>query len=506
MSAVMTRPTRSQWIVLWVGALWTLLSLAIADDYVVRAVIAGAVLTALLFWQFSPRKGDTATDSIAGQSSHSTPPRQNVNLADFFGSLLAIQFGGEYFGLKDADLVALTTGLPPHLRQPAALWINIYSCWLFRLAIKATYGADVAAAATEAARQQLAGTVTGAHVHEMVLGFEVLDRATASIGQRIGDFVADLPKEIGAIELPFEAPAAWGFLALSAESPYRGDKEFPDGVDLELAACLEKAKKEVLPAVRFLIQFEGPVRGTPEQAVRAFVDAVARADADVTDASGDQTSELAWNADPGPAERRLRRQYRNPLFPPDRRTATPAQIELAQRQDYQALRALAERFKKTLEKVMSMPDIVEMDRCKETLDGLQDLKVECVVCSQHAAIELQEQIESAEAIVVSAMRTSLTSKEAVTAYDAWRDKVREQEAFLLNPIVAEVSKLPPEGIVPTVCSLEPGEIALYVRAVGSDDAMRQLRAACAESFAAAIGDGFDSAIASARLRALGAIV
>lgn len=52
------RPTRWQWVVLWLGALWTLAVLALAEDYVARGVFAGMLVTGLLYWQLSPRSKD----------------------------------------------------------------------------------------------------------------------------------------------------------------------------------------------------------------------------------------------------------------------------------------------------------------------------------------------------------------------------------------------------------------------------------------------------------------
>ncbi len=53
----MDRPNVKQWVVLWSGAAWTVGSLLIAGDYVVRALIAGVVVTALLFWQLGGKRG-----------------------------------------------------------------------------------------------------------------------------------------------------------------------------------------------------------------------------------------------------------------------------------------------------------------------------------------------------------------------------------------------------------------------------------------------------------------
>jgi len=65
------RPSRAQWFVLWGGAIWTLLVLAVAEEYVFRGVFAGLWVTGLLYWQLLPRPADgVGSGSI-------TPPEES---------------------------------------------------------------------------------------------------------------------------------------------------------------------------------------------------------------------------------------------------------------------------------------------------------------------------------------------------------------------------------------------------------------------------------------------
>jgi len=72
----MKRPNRKQWIVLWAGAAWTVGSLVIAEDYLVRALLAGLVVTALLFWQLSGRHD---TQQPLGAAASGVPPTPHLN-------------------------------------------------------------------------------------------------------------------------------------------------------------------------------------------------------------------------------------------------------------------------------------------------------------------------------------------------------------------------------------------------------------------------------------------
>jgi hypothetical protein len=57
-----TRPRPIQWVVLWLGALWMVGSLLVAEEYILRALVGGGLVTALAYWQLQghsrPRRGD----------------------------------------------------------------------------------------------------------------------------------------------------------------------------------------------------------------------------------------------------------------------------------------------------------------------------------------------------------------------------------------------------------------------------------------------------------------
>lgn len=127
----MNRPTRSQWIVLWLGAFWVLLSLAIAEDWVVRAAVAGLIVTALLLWQLSPNESNPPAVSpspdhrpshfsissslFSSPSADPHPPNEGPD-AEFMGEALAANFLVEHFQLKEDDFARLTSELPTELR------------------------------------------------------------------------------------------------------------------------------------------------------------------------------------------------------------------------------------------------------------------------------------------------------------------------------------------------------------------------------------------------------
>jgi hypothetical protein len=54
----MKRPSPRQWLVLWLGAICVVFTLAVAEEYVLRGVFAALLVTGLLFWQLAPRTAD----------------------------------------------------------------------------------------------------------------------------------------------------------------------------------------------------------------------------------------------------------------------------------------------------------------------------------------------------------------------------------------------------------------------------------------------------------------
>lgn len=507
----MNRPTRSQWIVLWLGALWVLLCLAIAEDYVVRAAVAGFIVTALLYWQLAPtqrnpstpprsldrRLSSTSMTSLSFPPSDADPRLTNKGPdAEFIGEFLAANFLFEHFGLKDDDFARLTGELPTELRGPAKLWIIIYACWLYRMTVKAKYGEAFFDAAIGATRRRLGRKVDGFDgtdfIHALEFWFDKLDDATKSLGMKFQD-----------VELPFEVFAAWSFLALDADSPYQGKTEFSDQLDLAVADCLEKAKASTLRLIKFTVEIGGPL---PENAAeaKAITDAaLSRIERDAI--SPDEAVPLTWSASPGPSERHLLRRHGNVLFPQERRVVVQDQIDLARERDQASLRHLVEGLRETLEKVLAMPDFASMDQCKQILDELDDLRTQCLVHSGQEAMRWQTQIESAAERVVSAMKESLSeSVEKVRPFEEWRETLRVGQTLFQNQAVLEVRRVPKEDVVPTVCSFDPGDIALLVESLGSDlAALETLRAACANVLTKAVDEGFPSEKASERLRALG---
>jgi hypothetical protein len=205
---------------------------------------------------------------------------------------------------------------------------------------------------------------------------------------------------------------------------------------------------------------------------------------------------------PGPAERRLRRQDGNLVFPPERRFITQEQINAALRQDEETAKGMHERFLGTIQKILEMPDAASFAEVRGALEEIDNFTAECQFCSSAEALSWLPQLEGLANSMIAQIDKSLVGN--AQAKDLFKQYLNaRQGTFSENELLFEVQRLPSEDLVPTVCSLDPDHITLVLRVMLDQDAMENLRTACADVLKRAISEGLASDQASPRLRALG---
>ena len=170
---------------------------------------------------------------------------------EFMGFGLVHAFVDSHFGLTKADLGALVASLPEAIRGPAMYWIVLYLCWVYRMKIRAKYGDDFFATAFQAARARFAvSDQTAKFGEELRFWFEQFDRSAKSLGQTVQG-----------VEIPMEYFAALALLALSPDSPFFRQADFPNGViELDLASVLEKGKESALRLIEAAVDIGGPLK------------------------------------------------------------------------------------------------------------------------------------------------------------------------------------------------------------------------------------------------------
>jgi hypothetical protein len=414
-----------------------------------------------------------------------TPTPTKPPEPEFMGEALVYNFLFDRFGLSD-KFAELTADLPIELKEPAKFWVVIYSCWLFRIALREKYGQSFLEAALVAARRRLERKVEGfdgtPFVGALDFWFGKLDDATGSLGMKFKGY-----------ELPFEVFAAWSFLALDGDSPFFGKSEVPDQLDLAVADCLEKAKSAVLDRIKFTVEVGRPLPADPKEVTaisQAALAAIARS-----------ARELSWSFDPGPEERHLRRRHGNVLFPRARRVVTQGDIDAARERDRVSLSNLTTELQRTLDKVTALPETVPMRECHQILQQLDGLKTRFV---GHSAAEASQWIDGLNKGIRAAaevMRQGFAANaEGLQRFDEWR-RLTEEEVN--NAAVLEVLELPDEDVVPAACSLTPTGIDSLLRALASDkEAEDAMRSSCVTVLHSAVAEGYPADEASARLSVL----
>lgn len=411
---------------------------------------------------------------------------------DFLGESLALHFLVEHFGLKDDDFARLTAELTPDIQGPARLWITIYASWLYRMTVRAKYGDavfDIAFAATKRRLEKKVEGYDGASFRRALeFWFDKLDSATTSLGAKFQD-----------VEIPFEAFAAWTFLAVDPDSPYQGKSELPNLLDLTVADCLEKAKAAVMPLIEFSVEIGGPLPEDKKEA-QVVVDAVYGRLTHPASPSN-EVAPLTWSVNPGPAERRLRRQHGNLVFPPERRFITQEHINAALRQDEETAKGMHERFLGTIQKILEMPDAASFADVRSALEEIDNFTAGCKFCSSAETLSWLPQLEGlANSIIAQIDESFVGNAQAKDLFKKYLDA--RQAVFSENELLFEVQRLPSDDLVSTVCSLDADDIALVLRAMSDSVAIENLRTACADVLHRAISEGLALDQATPRLRAL----
>ncbi|RMG59960.1 MAG: hypothetical protein D6717_00805 [Gammaproteobacteria bacterium] len=191
-------------------------------------------------------------------------------------------------------------------------------------------------------------------------------------------------------------------------------------------------------------------------------------------------SRLPFNARPGAHERHLRRALDNPLFPPQRRKATPQDVLREQRRDYEELMGFVQRFEDLVREAAELPANAEADVVLELKERLDRAYEEASGLGGDIA-HIREALIKLIGVTMAAVRRAAGDDDptALEKLDM-EDQARALHFRLLeHPLIADLLRpddlIPPEDLVPTLLSesedavaaaiaiLEPEQLALIVR-------------------------------------------
>jgi hypothetical protein len=211
---------------------------------------------------------------------------------------------------------------------------------------------------------------------------------------------------------------------------------------------------------------------------------------------------VLWSPSPGPNERHLRRRYRNPLFPNEAREVSQRDIDDACAKDRSLLNALRRRFRELLEVVANPPDSITLKEGTKLMLEFDELREEFIAEGSEALSWLPD-VERMETALAQTIESALADQpEMVAKYRAAEEMRLGSRALLVNPVVIEFSRVPPEDLAATVASANPEHISVFLRALHGTPAQQVLRDAVSRLLVAAVADGFSREAAAEKLAVL----
>jgi len=187
---------------------------------------------------------------------------------------------------------------------------------------------------------------------------------------------------------------------------------------------------------------------------------------------------VAFGPEPGPRERHLRRRHDNPLFPPERRAVSAAELDAARRGDQQDSEGFRREFRELLEEAGQLAGTVDTDLVLGLKERVERLYEQCAGLGGDHSRE-KDGLLRLNDIIVAAIRSAAGSDPL-----AQRELQQEQAARAIHvqllhyPLVADLlsdrSPIAPADLVPTLLS-EPPEAVRVAMSLFEPEQQAQLR-------------------------------
>lgn len=211
---------------------------------------------------------------------------------------------------------------------------------------------------------------------------------------------------------------------------------------------------------------------------------------------------LLWSPSPGPHERHVRRRYRNLLFSEEAREVSQRDIDDARAKDRLFLAKLQQRFRVLLETVANPPNSINLTEGTDLMLEFDKLREEFIAEGTDALSWLPD-VEKMEVALAQTIESALADQPgALAKYRAAEEMRLDSRALLVNPIVIEFGRVPPEHLVATVASADPEHIRIFLRALHGTPAQQVLREATSRVLVAAVASGFPQDEAAEKLAVL----
>jgi hypothetical protein len=211
--------------------------------------------------------------------------------------------------------------------------------------------------------------------------------------------------------------------------------------------------------------------------------------------AGPEAAEIVWSARPGCFERHLQRRHRNPLFPPERRRVSAAELEEARRRDASELESLRRQVSELLDRIARLSADAAPEELRPVQRGIQTLFRRSTEVGGKA-IGLAWELRNLHQTLADLWPQAADRAVAAAAPES----LEPDHSFLSQALRAD-SPIRPDELVPSLLSEDVGTIRSVAR--GLDAGTREMYRLAARALVESVRAGGDAiAGLDEKLRAL----
>lgn len=185
---------------------------------------------------------------------------------------------------------------------------------------------------------------------------------------------------------------------------------------------------------------------------------------------------LQFSDRPGSRERHLRRRCDNPLFPPDRRSITQAQVDVAREADETEYREFRERFRQLLHDAGEMSGSVDTEKVLALKERIEQLYEQCAGFGGDHEQEKQGLLRLNDVIMGAVRRAAGNDPLAIEELNNEQAARQLHLQLLEYPLVADLLRddtpIEAQDLVPTLLSEDPESVRVVMSLFEPDQQTR----------------------------------
>jgi hypothetical protein len=218
-------------------------------------------------------------------------------------------------------------------------------------------------------------------------------------------------------------------------------------------------------------------------------------------------SQLSWSENPGAFEQHLQRRYRNPLFPPNRRIVTQADINSARLRDHEDYAKVNAQMNRLTDDLLKLPDDVsssQIDAFRERMDDL----IQAALGVGGPAYEIASRVKRLRQTAMQSWRVALAgNEEALRALDQaeqfWHANSPTFEIPFIAQMLRKSGSIPANDILPALLSEQPEIIASFMNSIKDPQKKAIIQSESVSILKSAVASGVTIKELDLKMQALG---